>query len=143
MIASADEDYMPPVENKPYFNTIIREKNDTIIDDNKCTDSTENSVIQSDIVGNPPPAKYDNDTTTTAPKIEWFGIAGFSTGLVGLILVYIEPIALILAIISLVRFRRNPGKYKGKGFAIGTIFMALGLSVTLLLLWILLLIIVM
>lgn len=60
-------------------------------------------------------------------KVEPFGIAGFITGIVGLIVFgYIfGTIAIVFGAISLVRIRNNPDKYKGRGFAIASLILGI------------------
>lgn len=77
------------------------------------------------------------------PKDEGFGLAGLILSLVGLPVVFFNDalgiflglIAILFCTISLVRIKRNPAKYKGKGVAIwglllGIIGLVLGLIVS-------------
>jgi len=57
---------------------------------------------------------------TDMPKIEGLGLAGFISGLVGLLILPLPLgiIATVFGAISLAKYNKNPGKYRGKGFAI-------------------------
>ena len=66
-------------------------------------------------------------------KNEGLGLAGFVLSLVGFLLALIPEVGLIplglipiiFGIISLVRIKRNPAKYKGKGLAIGSLVLGI------------------
>ncbi len=76
--------------------------------------------------------KYQNGTKdiitpankeTQVKKTEGFGLVSFIIGMVGGLPLGI--LALIFGVISLSRFKKEPGKYKGKGFAIAGAFLGL------------------
>ena len=58
-----------------------------------------------------------------SPKTEGLGLAGFIAGIVGLFVAGIPlgSIGIIFGGISLARFKKEPGRYKGRGFAIWSI----------------------
>jgi len=67
-----------------------------------------------------PPVRYIDQETGVKKKLEVLGLVGFIAGVVSLI---IGPLlfglgAFILSVISLSKFTKYPGIYKGKGFAI-------------------------
>jgi hypothetical protein len=71
---------------------------------------------------------FPNQTFNSAPqKTEGLGLAGFISGLVGLFIASIPLgiIAVIFGSISLSKIKRNPQRYKGKGFAIAAIILGL------------------
>lgn len=76
--------------------------------------------------------KYQNGTKdiitpankeTQVKKTEGFGLVSFIVGMIGGLPLGI--LALIFGVISLTRFKKEPGKYKGKGFAIAGIILGL------------------
>jgi hypothetical protein len=69
-----------------------------------------------------------NQIYNSAPqKTEGLGLAGFISGLVGLFIASIPLgiIAVVFGSISLSKIKRNPQRYKGKGFAIAAIILGL------------------
>ncbi len=62
-----------------------------------------------------------------APQIEGLGLAGFVSGLIGLIVAAIPfgLVATIFGAISLSKIIRNPAKYKGIGFAIASLVLGI------------------
>jgi hypothetical protein len=73
---------------------------------------------------NPIVASNNNNITTTdnntEKKVEGLGLAGFIAGLGGLFIAgyILGAIAVIFGAISLGRIKKNPNKFKGRGFAI-------------------------
>jgi hypothetical protein len=76
------------------------------------------------------------DGTITPPKTEALGLAGMIVSLAGLLILPIPCgiVGIIFSAISLSRFKKYPGKYKGKGFAIaglavGVVVLILGIII--------------
>lgn len=76
------------------------------------------------------------DGTSAPPKTEALGLAGMIVSLAGLIILPIPCglVGIIFSAISLSRFKKYPGKYKGKGFAIaglavGIVVLILGIII--------------
>lgn len=65
--------------------------------------------------------------TSTQPKTEGFGIAGFLTSLIGIVVAAIPLgiVSVIFGAISLGRISRQPERYKGKGFGITAIILGI------------------
>lgn len=88
------------------------------------------------------PILTDSFPQDSPQKNEGFGLAGFIISLVGLLVAFLVPLGLLFGLIpiifgtiSLVKIKRNPAKYKGRGFALwslllGIIGLALGWIVT-------------
>jgi len=58
--------------------------------------------------------------TPPTKKLEVLGLVSFISGIISLLIapIFFGVAAIILSVISLVKFSNNPGKYKGKGWAI-------------------------
>jgi hypothetical protein len=84
--------------------------------------ATNNSVDNSDLKNTNPKPKT-TISQDSEPQVEGLGLAGFVSGVVGL-LVAALPLGLVATIfgaISLSKIKRNPTKFKGKGFAIASL----------------------
>lgn len=66
-------------------------------------------------------------SNTSPAKVEGFGLAGFISGLVGLFIASIPLgiIAVVFGGISLSKIKKNPQRYKGRGFAIASIILGI------------------
>ncbi len=88
-------------------------------------DTTLNKVV----TGKAKPAKKNH---ATGPKTEKLGLAGFILSFFGIVPLFGIPFA-VLAIVfgfkSLGKIKRNPGKYKGKGFATASIVIGIAMIV--------------
>ena len=64
-----------------------------------------------------------NIVVKSQPKVEPLGLAGFISGLTGFLIAAIPlgTVAMIFGAISLGNIKKNPEKYKGKGFAIAAL----------------------
>jgi hypothetical protein len=65
--------------------------------------------------------------STEEPKTEGLGLAGFIISLAGLFVLglFFGFLAVIFGSISLGRMKRNPGRYKGKGYAIASLIIGI------------------
>ncbi len=68
-----------------------------------------------------------NQQESTIIKVEGLGLAGMIVGLAGLLVLPIPCgiVAVIFGAISLARFKKNPNKYRGKGFAVTALVVGL------------------
>ncbi len=69
-------------------------------------------------------------TADEQPKVEGLGLAGFIIGIVGWFMplglgLFFCLLAIIFGAISLARIKRNPEKYKGKGFAVTSLILGI------------------
>jgi hypothetical protein len=74
-----------------------------------------------------PNQNYLSSTNTTPAKVEGLGLAGFVSSLVGLFIASIPLgiIAIVFGNISLSKIKKNPQRYKGKGFAVASIIIGI------------------
>jgi hypothetical protein len=74
-----------------------------------------------------PNQTYYSNNNSTPVKTEGLGLAGFITGLVGLFIASIPLgiIAVVFGSISLLKIKKNPQRFKGKGFAIASIILGI------------------
>ena len=68
-----------------------------------------------------------SSTNTIPAKVEGLGLAGFVSSLVGLFIASIPLgiIAIVFGNISLSKIKKNPQRYKGKGFAVASIIIGI------------------
>lgn len=83
-----------------------------------------------------PLGNVQQEGTLTVKQTEGLGLAGMIVSLAGLLVLPIPCgiVGIVLSAISLGRFKKNPDKYKGKGFAIaglavGVVVLVLGIAI--------------
>ncbi len=67
--------------------------------------------------------KSTNNYQDSSPQIEGLGLAGFVSGIVGLLIfgIPLGTVAIVFGAISLAKIKKNPKKFSGRGFAIASL----------------------
>tara|TARA_B110000908_G_C10226121_1_gene438017 strand:- start:937 stop:1563 length:627 start_codon:yes stop_codon:yes gene_type:complete len=124
LMASTDDSFLTLEENltipSNYYDNTFRTKVEQKLEKSK-------NKLQKKINKNVKKIKTSNSVNEGEPKTEGLGLAGFISGVVGLAFfgVLFGTIAIIFGAISLGKINKNPGEYKGKGFALTSLILGI------------------